>query len=303
MRIIWTTIVAIAIITSFGCVYADDSSAQPKIIKQERQARLAREKHVILKRIKINDKYSFRTYEDSEGCIGYEILHNGKVVHAPECENIVCSLNAKDLEGVGALPPIGVNITGDGIQNLVVGCSSGGSHCCTDITIYSLANSLKVIKEFNCPYCTFNLVDLDGDGTYELIMTDSIFQSWAIRFGADEGYVNQEVILRYKEGDYHIAPDLMKKFPNKIDPPSLKEIANELDDSNEYEPSEPEKGLLELSRYMTALIYVGRGNEAFDFCHKVWPQSRKGEKEFIAAFKEQLAQSPYWPGIKELNGW
>src|SRR5208337_2877105 len=141
------------------------------------------------------------------------------------------------------------------------------------------------------------------DGTYELIMTDSTFQSWAARGGADEGYANQDVILRYKKGDYQIAPDLMKKFPNKIDSPPFNEIANDLDDSNAYEPSEPEKGLLELSRYMTALIYVGRGNEAFDFCHKVWPQSRKGEKEFIAAFREQLAQSPYWPGIKELNGW
>jgi hypothetical protein len=277
--------------------------ADRNIIQTDKQPTPTKQSREILEQTKINDHYSFRKYKDtSQGyCVGYEILYNEKVVDDSGCGDIDCSISG-NLTGI-SFPPIGQNITGDGIPNLVVGCITGGSHCCSDITIYSLGNPLKVIKNFDCPYCTFKLVDLQRDGTYELIMTDSTFQGWAIYSRSEEGFANQNVILRYKNGDYQIAPDLMKKFPNKIDPPSLDAITSEFGDNNDFDPSSPEKGLLDLSRYMTALIYVGRGNEAFDFCHKVWPQNHKGEEAFIAAFKEQLAESPYWQGIKVLNGW
>jgi len=52
-----------------------------------------------------------------------------------------------------------------------------------------------------------------------------------------------------------------------------------------------------------SMVYNGQGNEALFFCSKVWPKNRRGEKEFVEAFKKQLIKSPYWPGIKVLNGW
>ena len=290
-----------------GCQHGLLSSRPPttgdNAIQSEQTATPGKQTRTLAEHIKINNHYSFRTYK-ADYCVSYEILHDGKVAYASsDCEGIQCSLSDEEMEGSTIFPPAGKNITGDGIPNLIVGCISGGSHCCSRITIFSLGDSAKVLKEFDCPYCTFELTDLDGDGIYEIIMSDSTFQTWASRHGADEGYTNQNVILRYKNRDYRIAPDLMKKFPNKIDSPSQGKIVRQFDDADAVDPSNPERGLLELSRYMTALIYVGRGGEAFDFCHRVWPKNREGKKEFIASFKTNLAKSPYWQEIKALNGW
>jgi len=278
---------------------ANQLSTKPQNIKQDKKTSLAVKEPVKLKQVKINDEYAFRSYETFDKDRGYEILHNGKVV-ASEGGYIKCSLSAEDLESAGALPPIGKNITGDGIPNLVVGCDTGGSHCCEDITIYSLGESLKVIKDFHISYSTFELIDLDGDGIYELKIADWNFQGWGGVWmgGACEGIANQDVILRYKNGDYQIAPDLMKRFSKKIDPPSLEKIKEEFNDTDSDYPVS-----FEMWRYMLALIYQGRGDEAFEFCNTVWPKERKYKDKFLAAFKLQLTKSPYWLGIKELNGW
>ena len=277
---------------------ANQPSTEPKIISRERQAKVVAEKRELLEQIKINDKYTFRKYKGSEWGEDYEILNNDKVVHTAGDSR--CSVSAGDLEGVRVLPPVGANITGDGIPNLVVGCSSGGSHCCIDITIYSLGESLKVIKNFNFGYSKFELIDLDGDGIYELRIADWTFQGWGgvWMYGAAEGIANQDVILRYKNGDYQIAPDLMKRFPSKIKLPSLETIKKEFNETHSDNPVS-----FEMWRYMLALIYQGRGDEAFEFCDKVWPKDRKYKEKFIVAFKMQLTKSPYWSGIKELNGW
>lgn len=55
--------------------------------------------------------------------------------------------------------------------------------------------------------------------------------------------------------------------------------------------------------YMLDLIYTGNGNLAFDFFDKAWPDWKKAKKEFLDAFKKQLSRSPYWYGIKVMNGW
>jgi hypothetical protein len=90
----------------------------------------------------------------------------------------------------------------------------------------------------------------------------------------------------------------MKRFRKKMDQPSSEKIKKEFIESDSRDAVS-----FEMWHYMLDLIYQGRGDEAFEFCNKVWPKGRKYKDKFLASFKMQLTKSPYWPGIKELNSW
>ncbi len=255
----------------------------------------------------VNEQYTFRLYRKGppphSSETRYEILQKGKIICTSEGGD-QCGLS---LEGWGIkLPPPGTDITGEGVPNLAVACTSGGSHCCAWVNIFSLGKSLKAVKHFDVEHGGLEITDLDGDGIYEAKIRDQTFDFWSDEFrgGVDIGKADQVVILRYENGDYRIAPDLMKRFPRNIKPPSLQKIADEFAAGGGYDDNYPQNRVsFEMWRYMLGLVYNGEGEEAFRFCRQVWPLNREGEEEFIAAFRSQLAKSPYWPGIKVLNGW
>ena len=132
-----------------------------------------------------------------------------------------------------------------------------------------------------------NFEDVNGDGVFELTGDDWAFYSW---------YASPRIILRNHNGEFRVAPELMRR-PAPT-PAELSVKATELRKAKVYagSPVAPE-----VSRYMLDLIYSGNGESAWSFLDRVWPKQQSGKAEFIQNFKDQLATSRFWPEIRNLN--
>lgn len=80
-------------------------------------------------------------------------------------------------EAVGLGRLTGTDIDGSGRPNAIVECYSGGAHCCSTTYVYDLAEDLMAIELPPSPggNAGADFVDLDGDGTYEVLTADDSF--------------------------------------------------------------------------------------------------------------------------------
>lgn len=245
---------------------------------------------------KVNN-YTFEVRQKASGGQCIDFFKSGKKIRSDCGED-------KDLDYLFAIvtnPAPGTDINGDGLPKLIVLQYSGGAHCCSSYKIFSLGKDLKLIDTIFGEHSYFNFKDLDGDGKYEAIGRDWVFAYWAESFA---GSPAPEVILRWKNGKYRLACDLMKK------PPPLEK------DLYENMPYIDREGATYsvVSNVMVELIYTGNGNLALKYCDWFWknlykdkPKPKqeilKERNEYLAAFKKQLRQSYYWPELKQMNGW
>lgn len=261
----------------------------------------------------ITSEYSFRFYTSEIGNIeagygAFEILHKGERVYYEAGRRY----SVKTAENDDYAPVSGESlkikdITGDGIPELIIGVWSGGAHCCFSTIIFSLGEEFKKIAEIDGGDTSFDFKNFEGDGIYELVGRDWTFAYWKTSF------VNSpapQIILRYMNGKYIIASDLMRKQS-----PSQKEIEANLAEIKEKfarpggsirpDPTESldDEVPPELWGDMLDLIYTGNGKTAIDFFNKAWPDHKKGKEEFLAAFKMQLSKSKYWQEIKVFSRW
>ena len=103
------------------------------------------------------------------------------------------------------------------------------------------------------------------------------------------------MILRYEPGGYKVAADLMRK----PDPPAseFKEMVRKgrhLKLGSDGWPASEFWGT------MLDLIYSGRAALAWKYCDLAWPGTAKTKDQFLTEFRQQLAQSRYWPAIKNM---
>jgi len=205
-------------------------------------------------------------------------------------------------------PPAGTDINGDGIPKIIVRHFTEGIHCCYEYGIYSLGKKLELIDTLQGEHSSFKFRDLDGDGKFEAIGRDWTFAYWNASHAESPA---PEIILRWKNGKYRFAEDLMKKPPNHNE---LLKLAKEFRKQAVFE-DESMQSLHWEARWwavMLELIYTGNGDLAWKFCDWFWPISDQqviskkylsDKKRFLAEFKKQLNESPYWPDMKKMNGW
>jgi hypothetical protein len=215
---------------------------------------------------------------------------NGRKVRSDCSENGSCSIIMS--------PPAGKDINGDGIPNVIIECYSGGLHCCSQYAVFSLGKKLKLLAVLNGDHSHMEFKDIDGDGKYEVIGRDWAFAYWPTSFA---GSPAPEVILRWNNGKYRLAENMMKKPPPGEK--ELQEMASGIEEGETYRI---------LSAIMLKLIYTGNGNIALQYCDWFWqnldkeiPRQNllKRKKEFLAEFKKQLRKSYYWADLKKMNGW
>lgn len=230
-----------------------------------------------------------------------DIFRSGKKIRS-DCADSIGKL------AIVMEPAPGTDINGDGVPEIIVNENTGEWHCCSTYAIFSLGKNLKLIDLLYGEHSYFNFKDLDGDGKYEAIGRDWIFAYWNTSFA---GSPAPEVILRWKNGKYRLAEDLMKKPP-----PDKKEILKIASELKKYvaleEQNEQLSRIPEWWAVMIKLIYTGNGNMAWEFCDLSWPapeekSSRKKylkeKKLFLDKFKKQLKKSNYWADLKKMNGW
>jgi hypothetical protein len=70
-----------------------------------------------------------------------------------------------------------LDMTGDGVEDLMLRISSGGAHCCYSYVVFSLAKELKRIGEVELQDCgeKIRLYDLDGNNKPEILTCDARF--------------------------------------------------------------------------------------------------------------------------------
>jgi len=244
--------------------------------------------------------YTFKvTEKEDDGKMCLDIFRSGKKVRS-DCAD-------SNTRAIVMKPVPGTDINGDGVPEVIVYHYGNGAHCCFTYTIFSLGKNLKIVDVLHGEHSYFDFKDLDGDGQYEAIGRDWIFAYWNTSFA---GSPAPSVILRWKNGKYRLAEDLMKKPP-----PEKKEIlklAAELKKYVEVDQNPQLPWIPEWWAVMIKLIYTGNGKLAWEFCDLSWPvpeekSSRKKylkeKKMFLAEFKQQLRKSNYWADLKKMNGW
>ena len=194
-------------------------------------------------------------------------------------------------------PKMGTDITGTGQPNAVITEYSGGAHCCDTNYIFELGQSFKVIEIHSHDFPII-FKELDGRPGLEIEILDTNFLYWKTGFVRAPA---PKVILRYDQGAYRVATDLMKRPPMRRR--ELLRRAEEVRKSTEWGRDERYPLDESLWKVMLDLIYTGNANQAREFADLAWPPSFPGKKEFVAElFECQLRHSTYWPGIAALNG-
>lgn len=217
------------------------------------------------------------------------------------------------------------DITGDGKPNLVISTYSGGAHCCFGFLIFQLGDDFKLLDVINAGDSDLaRFKDLDNDGVLEFIGNDWIFAYWNASFA---GSPAPGIILKYINGKYRLAMDLMKKpMPNADEEERIiesvrEDIARTIGEIKELKKDwgigTPDVGadtgyfawvrgdvVLPASvwGHMLDLIYAGHPTEAQKFIDEIWPKGQQGKKEFLSDFNGQLSLSPYYKDLRKYYG-
>ena len=140
-------------------------------------------------------------------------------------------------------------------------------------------------------------VDLDGDGIPEIKMTD---WSYAYVFGCFASSPAPDVILRYTNGHYEIAPELMRTPAS--DEAKLQQMADEI--KSNYPDMVESGGLTDelaaeagLWQQMLDLIYGGHEDEARRLYDMAWPDGAGDKEGALSNFVEAVSGSLYWQAV------
>ena len=227
-----------------------------------------------------------------------EILKGNQIVHRMRNAGLYVGYDPWNREALSKkgvdirLVQMGQDITGNGIPNLLVEEWSGGAHCCFAYHLFEIGKKFRkiaVIPIGEAYYFYFarhrpekGLVVKGHDGA---------FAYWRSSFA---GSPAPEIMLRFKDGKYCLAPDLMQK------PAPSESVFNERKAQVAAEwpqPGQPDFSSSQppsLWSFMLDLIYSGQADRARRFLDEAWPSKEPGRVSFAAEFYSQLATSNYW---------
>jgi hypothetical protein len=239
------------------------------------------------------DQYEMLTYRTEDLEPSVEVKKRGRRIYARMCEGgkfLIAQLNESGTPR-GRIA-IGKDITGRGIPNLVLFEWSGGAHCCYTAHVFEIGQRFRKIAALNAQNGPLDFEDLDGDGVLEFVFKDWTFAYWRTSFNYSPA---PRVVLRFRNGEYRMAPEFMRKPPAAEE--WMKEKAQEVlkgDWTGERIPPE-------LWNHMVDFIYTGNANQAWAFFDMAWRPGDPGKATFLRDFRRQLARSPYWPDIAAMN--
>lgn len=225
---------------------------------------------------------------------GFEVRKNGRRVYSAYGANVFIAEFGSNSVAAG------IDITGDGTPKLAItdsfGRNGGGS-----IILFECGKQFRQIARVDSLEFFPELQDVDGDGIPEVIASDNAFYHWPV---CRDGEPMPQVILRWRNGKYVVAPDLMfKPAPAQQD---LEAKAAEIRSSPEWGPSDHDAPTA-LWTNAVALIYSGHEDLAWKFVDAAWKPGFPSEgasttKASLIEYhlRSRLEGSEYWA---ELLAW
>jgi hypothetical protein len=171
------------------------------------------------------------------------------------------------------------------VPDVIVMTFTGGVHCCSQATILSLGDTLRILGTINGADGEVEFYDPDDDGILEIKVGDYRFAYWR-EYPFVETQV-PEVILRFRGGSYQPACDLMAD-----DAPTQAQLdrkARALTDG--WSQGDPPAGFW---GYAVDLIYSGHADIAWRWLDRAWPAGISGKSDFLNDLRETLRGSPCW---------
>jgi len=223
------------------------------------------------------------SYAHERMCQHLEIVNRGKVVFHEEGVDTHFSLGS---DWNGYHQPAMMNMTGHGTQ-LVISKWTGGAHCCMSLLIFELADEFRKIAEIEGGNFDPEIVDLNHDGIPEIRITDDFL---AYRFSSFASSAQGAVILKYVNGGYVLAEELMKQAApqqsliEKQIPGWRKAL---LKGGLEWPPES-------FIQALTDLIFTGNVDQAGEFVNRIWPRDLAGKDEFLKSYTAALSGSRYY---------
>jgi hypothetical protein len=225
---------------------------------------------------------------------GVEILRNHRRVYSAYGPN-------PWIAEYGSKSVMGLDITGDRTPKIALtdqlGRQGGGF-----IVLFDCGASFQKIAEIESWGKYPELLDLDGDGIPELIVSDNAFYHWP---GCQDGEPMPEVILRWRNGSYVAAKELMYRPAPAAE--ALEATAAAIRSSLEWN-TESLRVPPGLWTNAIALMYSGHEGLGWEFVDKAW-QPGFAESDAVMSKKDlidhwlrsRLEQSVYAPDILKVG--
>jgi hypothetical protein len=255
--------------------------------------------------------YIARVYFDTKANDGsdayFEILKDDKQVYVQRAKNkgekfFIGTMYKEDPDA--PLVKMGMDVTGDGKPDLVVSEWSGYANCCLTLHIFEIGPTFKKLGTIDAEFSDSGPHFIPPDKRSQTLalavqIHDWNFANWHTDFADSPA---PKVLLRFSNGAYRIAPDLMR-----TQAPDAQDLDTRAAAVRSYAPSAkggtwPHAEVSpDLWSTMLDLIYGGHDAEAWKFLDTAWPSKVNGKDVFARDFRAQLAKSPYWPAVKTMN--
>lgn len=207
-----------------------------------------------------------------------------------------------------------IDITGDGIRDVIVIGWRGGIHTGYDYIVYSLGAKPHKYDILHGGDGPFTFAHLDRDRKYQAIGRDWTFAYWHTSFAGSPAPL---IILTPGVHSFEVATKFMKTRPasSSVLAKMARECRAEIKLTQcpcmKHVPKRPVYTMPSVVwRHMLDLIFTGNSKQAWLLLNEVWPHDgvadwyyeRVGTKEeFRRDFLAQLSTSPYWKGVQSLN--
>ena len=239
--------------------------------------------------------YTVRTYRGPNPAGCFEIIRDKHKLFTETGVLFQIGGSPDSADDPNALLRMGADVTGDGKPNLVLGHWSGAAGCCYRLEIFEVGSEFRKVADIDLQRSAgAEFADVDGDGRLELVAEDWTFAEWHAPLADSPA---PQVILRFRDGAFHLAADVMRK-PAPRYSELVTRVQQVLTSRGWENPLDPPSHLW---RAMLDLIYSGNAAEAWRFCDAAWPPDREGKEAFLKEFRVLLAKSPYWVDLKALQ--
>lgn len=186
-----------------------------------------------------------------------------------------------------------MDITGEGVPDLLVSGFSGGAHCCHTFHVVSLSASpvmLATIEAHDGGQFVFA-----DDGVAEFRGIDWHYAYWRSSFVDSP---RPEIVLRWDGSRYALhLPGMLKDAPAEAE--LAAEASRVRDAFTRIEGNEPVPPAL--GAWMLDLMYTGHEALAWRFLDMAWPDGVEGKDLYAAEMRHQMAGSAYWREFKNLT--